>query len=420
MREIVRTDDGSYDIILRMTSFLATAGAILVVILLFSFAVFIHEFGHFLAARLLGMKVDAFSIGFGPAIWKKKVNGIEYKVSWILFGGYVALPQLDPAGMEKIQGKNDGKKGESGGDEAADAGKQHEVVEDAPAWKRIVVAVAGPFGNIVLAVFLACLLAVVPWTHFGALGTEVGGVIPESPASRSGIVAGDTVVAIDSHPVETWYELLTEVQIVGDREVPFRVRAKDGVERDVMIKPLKSESTGVCLVGLQSVEGRRPGAYWMPDRSPVAQLKWDAMSIVRVLKALVTPKESGRVAKSIGGPILIAQSLYSQVREDVWDALGFLRFLCINLAILNLLPIPVLDGGHCMFALFEIVFRRKPRRAVVDAVTNVFGYLFIALFVWLIWSDTSRIWHAKHAQAEYEAEAAASAEPPENPVPKAE
>ena len=85
-----------------MTAFLATAGSIVLVILLFSLAVFIHEFGHFLAARKLGMKVDAFSIGFGPAIWKKKIDGVEYRVSWILFGGYVALPQLDPAGMEKL------------------------------------------------------------------------------------------------------------------------------------------------------------------------------------------------------------------------------------------------------------------------------------------------------------------------------
>ena len=144
------------------------------------------------------------------------------------------------------------------------------------------------------------------------------------------------------------------------------------------------------------------------------------MSIVRILKALVTPKESGKVAKSIGGPILIAQSLYVQVREDFWDALGFLRFLCINLAILNLLPIPVLDGGHCMFALYEIVTRRKPSRKVVDTITNVFGYLFIALFVWLIWSDSSRIWRVKHAEAKMEAESAASAEPPENPAVPAE
>ena len=393
------------------------------VVLLFSFAVFIHEFGHFLAARKLGMKVDAFSIGFGPAIWKKKIDGVEYRVSWILFGGYVALPQLDPAGMEKIQGSHEGgKDGEPGngadaaeGAASAGQGARDGYVEDSPAWKRIVVSVAGPFGNIVLAVALAVFLSLVPWPRFGELGTEVGSVIPDGPAAGSGIAAGDMVLAVNSHPVRTWFELTTEVQIAGDRETELKVRTKDGSESVVKVTPKRDAATGACYVGLHSVDKRNCGAYWMPARNPLEQLKWDAMSIVRVLKALVTPKESGRVAKSIGGPIMIAQELYENVREDFWDALGFLRFLCINLAILNLLPIPVLDGGHCMFALYEIVARKKPRRQVVDAITNVFGYLFIALFVWLVWSDSSRIWRVKRAEAEMRADAAASAEPPGNP-----
>ena len=385
--------------------------------MLFSLAVFIHEFGHFFAARKLGMKVDAFSIGFGPAIWKKKIDGVEYRVSWILFGGYVALPQLDPAGMEKIQGKHDDEKGDAGKEaETGEATAPEEILPDAPAWKRIVTAVAGPFGNIVLAVFLAVLLALVPWAQFGELGTEIAGIHPDSPADGSGIEVGDTVTSVDSHAVDTWYELLTEVQIAGGREVEFRLRTKEGGEKKVMLTPVKDKVTGAYFVGLRRVDKRISGAYWMPDRNPLAQLKWDAMTIVRTLKALVTPKESGRVAESIGGPILIARGLYVHVREDFWDALGFLRFLCINLAIINLLPIPVLDGGHCMFALYEIVFRKKPKRVVVDTITNVFGYLFIALFVWLIWSDSSRIWRAKRIEAELEAEAAASAEPPENPA----
>ena len=301
-----------------MTEFLVTAGSIILVIMLFSLAVFIHEFGHFLAARKLGMKVDAFSIGFGPAIWKKKVDGIEYRVSWILFGGYVALPQLDPAGMEKIQGKHEEKGKEGDATKDAEPEEPAEIVPDAPAWKRIVVSIAGPFGNIVLAVFLAVLLAVVPWTRFGELGTEVGGLVSDGPADGSGIVAGDTVTAVGSHPVNTWYELLIEVQMAGDSETEIHLRAKDGTEKTVKLTPRKDKATGACYIGLLSTDKRLAGAYWMPDRNPLAQLKWDAMSIVRVLKALVTPKESGKVAKSIGGPIMIASSLYVQVREDFW------------------------------------------------------------------------------------------------------
>ena len=101
-------------------------------VLLFSAAIFIHEFGHFLAARSLGFKVEAFSIGFGPALFKWKRGGVEYRIAAIPFGGYVSLPQLDPAGMEKIQGKHG---------EDADS---RENLPDAPPWKRILVAAAGP------------------------------------------------------------------------------------------------------------------------------------------------------------------------------------------------------------------------------------------------------------------------------------
>ena len=125
--------------------FLITVLAIVACILLFSFAIFIHEFGHFLAAKLLGFQVDTFSIGFGPALWKKKIKGVEYRISAIPFGGYVALPQLDPAGTAGVQGsKTEGDEE----DEKTDAAPPAPMAE----WKKIVVAFAGPFGNIVLAV----------------------------------------------------------------------------------------------------------------------------------------------------------------------------------------------------------------------------------------------------------------------------
>ena len=125
--------------------FLLSIGAAICVALLFSLAIFIHEFGHFLAAKFLGFKIDAFAIGFGPAIWKRRIGGVEYKIGCIPFGGYVALPQLDPSGMEKVQGEQVSDRKET----------EEEDVPDIAPWKRIVVAVAGPFGNVVLAVVLA-------------------------------------------------------------------------------------------------------------------------------------------------------------------------------------------------------------------------------------------------------------------------
>ena len=119
--------------------------AIVACVLLFSLAVFIHEFGHFIAARKLGLRVEAFSIGFGPAIWKKKVNGVEYRISIIPFGGYVSLPDLDPEGTKALEG------------ETQETDEQ--LADELPPWKKIIVAFAGPFGNIVLAIAIALLLA---------------------------------------------------------------------------------------------------------------------------------------------------------------------------------------------------------------------------------------------------------------------
>ena len=128
----------------------------------------------------------------------------------------------------------------------------------------------------------------------------------------------------------------------------------------------------------------------MPARSPLKQLQWDTMSIARVLKALVTPKESKAAAQALGGPVMIAQGLYTQVRRNVWDAFGFLRFLCINLAILNLLPIPVLDGSIILFSFIELVTRRRLGGRFMNFLTRVFMYLLIASMLFLVYRDSLR------------------------------
>ena len=473
---------------------LGTAGAIAAVVLLFSLAIFIHEFGHYLAARMLGMKVTAFSIGFGPAIWKKKIGGIEYKVSWFLFGGYVALPQLDPAGMENIQGgngdgKKDGGKGKDGEDKEEDAA---EPVPDAPAWKRIIVAAAGPFGNIVLAVAIACIL---PFTgaEFGANDATVHGVVLGSPADKAGIWPGDRIVSIGGREIKYFSDIVTETAIAGAAPMRFEVErgavprvgigtnsfavvseaaggasstqevavasvamlpapgdagngdalpprtadnsikadfgASGGVSKalygsggcdmvEIEDNPFpmpvwdgrtfyldnSSPGAGVQRLSFEVVPAENPlGGYvvgvlsaekkspvWMAVDGPLDQLALDCQSMGRVLGALVTPKTAGNTAKAVSGPVGIGRVLYKTVRSDFWGAIGFLRFLCMNLALINLLPIPVLDGGHIVFALFEMATRRKPNRKLVEWTTTAFAFLVIGLMLLLVFTDSKR------------------------------
>ena len=373
---------------------LYTVLAIVACILLFSLAVFIHEFGHFLAARKLGMRVDVFSIGFGPAIWKKTVNGIEYRISWIPFGGYVALPDLDPEGTKGLEGQS--------GKEEKDAGPAQEIEP----WKKIVVAFMGPFGNIVLAVVLAFALAAIPGVRFGEVATDIGEVPPDGPAAVAGMKPGDRVVSVNGNAVRTWTEMMTEVQLVGGKSAPFVV-SRDGGEVTLDITPKRDEVSGAWLImALSTTNGCARAAAWMPARNPLKQLSWDAMSIFRVLKALATPKEAKAAAKALGGPVMIAEGLYNQVRRNVWDAIGFLRFLCVNLAILNLLPIPVLDGGLILFALYELLTRRKVPRKLVDGLSRIFMYLLLGLMLVLVYRDVTRSVRMHRAANEFEKAAA--------------
>ena len=457
----------------RILDILGTAGIVAVVIALFSLAVFVHEFGHFLAARLLGFRVDAFSIGFGPAIWKWKKGGVEYKICWILFGGYVALPQLDPSGMDKIQGKN--KESAEKGEAAAAEAPPPPVA----AWKRLVVAAAGPFGNVVFAIAIAFVLPFAD-TRFGAADSTVDGVLAGSPADMAGIWPGDKILSINGRTTEYFNDVITETAIEGASALkvdvarakphrPFGIihekfdavseaaggtvytqkldiavlavaddgkHAGDAATKKVArraettvssiaagtrgIKPEGSpfampewngtaqiEDTGeggmpetfTVQVTPANMSGRpalglvstRQGApSWMMYRNPAKQLLQDCSAMFRVLGALATPKTSGATAKAVSGPVGIGRVLYKTVREDFWGALGFLRFLCMNLALINILPLPVLDGGHIVFALFEILTGRKPNRKFVDILTNVFAVLLLGLMALLVFTDSKR------------------------------
>ena len=374
---------------------LVTVFYIFVCVLLFALAILIHEFGHFIVALKLGLRVEAFSIGFGTALWKKKVNGVEYRISAIPLGGYVSIPDVDPEGTKVLEGEKA---------KAKDKGEQRTRI---PAWKEILVAVAGPAMNIVLAVALAVVLSLVPGAKFGELPAVIGDVIPDGPAAKAGLQAGDTVVSVGGRPVSTWTEMQTEVQIAGGSAVEIVVM-RDAPSKGVPVHnphlvlevtPERNEVTGAWYIMAISVTNATGAVAWMPDRNPLKQLAWDAGSIFRVLKGLVTPKEAAATSAALGGPVMIAEGLYRQVRRDPWDGLGFLRFLNVNLAVLNLLPIPVLDGGLILFALLALVFCRRIPDFIVKWLSLGFMAILMGLMALLIGRDGWRSWKMHHFQS---------------------
>lgn len=429
--------------------------AVLVIIFL-GMSIFVHEFGHFIAARLCGMVVETFSIGLGPALWKKKHKGIVYKIGWIPFGGYVALPQIDPTGMQKIQGND--------GDDAP------EPLPPAAAWKKIIVSVAGGAGNVILAIIAAWLVF---WLGMPAVGAHqdsvIGAVDTNSVAYEAGLRIGDKVLSIDGEATRKWADV--SQACVTHTQVTFEVRSVDGVTNHLeipteAIRPEIYQVTGIsgpslCLVdevdedmsahkaGLErgdivvefdginvfsiaqmiDLVRQKPdmevpivvmrdekrvktavtpqldaefGIYRIGvtfDSSvhplPSEQLKYHATLIFRVLKDLVTPSTARDTAKKLGGPGAIMANYRYLIQTSIALAIWFTGLLNINLAIINLLPLPVLDGGHIVFALWESVAGKPASPRVVNVLVNVFVVLLLTAFVLLTYRDIIRFTPAK-------------------------
>ncbi len=436
------------------------------VALLFSLAVFVHELGHFLAARWMGLAIDAFSIGFGPAIWKRRIGGIEYRVGSIPLGGYVALPQLDPSGMEHIQGEHSEKNPEG---EA-----QGRRLPDIAPWRRIVVALAGPAGNLALACLLAWIVYLAPATGVGCDDLAVGSVATNSAAYAAGMRAGDRIVSVNNTRVANWNEFIIECHLSGDAsnglavvvsretrklqlrlpvtrnsesklvmiegltprvpclvgevnpgspaalagmrphdivmaidgcmvvspedmiarvsahgERPVRISLmREGEPMELTMTPAFDAALGRAIIGINFGETYTPP--WLQYRRPMRQLTNDAKGVVRILRALFAPRTRGearRAAGGLSGPLVIMVLLWYQVRAGLIVALAFLRFLCVNLALLNLLPLPVLDGGHIVFALWEWITGRKPHPTLVNWLANIFAVLLIGLMILLVFRD---------------------------------
>jgi regulator of sigma E protease len=422
---------------------------------LFGITVFVHEFGHFIVARRCGLVVKTFSIGFGRAIVQWKKEGIVYKIGWIPFGGYVALPQLDPEGMEKIQG-----------DASA------EKYPDVSPWKKIAVAVAGPLGNIVLASILAVAIWLIPGNDAGTQIRPIIGTIETNCAAyAAGLRQGDEIIAVNGTAVKNWYDFTVESMLKNSDTVALDLR-NAGIERHLDIPVVKGDEgvrtiegiepaipclfgsvtkgspadtagvksgdtalsfNGIPILGwerftelVQAAEPGVPAALtverkgetlslsivpeyneeygrilvgvqlggtgmpWMLYKNPFDQLKNDALAIVRVLKALVTPAEAKQAAGGLGGPIMIFSMLTMAVKMGLVNTFGLIRFLNINLAILNLMPIPVLDGGHIVFALWHGITRRKVNVKIQMALVNLCAVLLIGAMLILSFNDIDR------------------------------
>jgi regulator of sigma E protease len=380
--------------------------------------VFIHEGGHFVTARAVGMSPRKFYIGFPPAIVKKMRNGIEYGIGAIPLGGYVKIPGMHrpaPSDVDlrlrhaltaapELTGPLENlKRALAREEDAARAaladlenamrasGQSTAPLDDvrdalspdaywrAPAWKRVLVIFAGPGTN---ALFAIVIFAVLFMIGGGKATTTVGEVLSGTPASHIGLEAGDKILAIDDKPV-TPAEIPTLISSSQGKPLNLAVQ-RDG--RLINLGPVKPQKTsGVYRLGF-ILQGKGLGplaASWESVRL-TGIVSWD---IVRSLGKLV--HHSGR--KQISSPVGIVQGSSAAVKQGFQSYLWVLGLISLSLALLNLLPLLPLDGGHIFFSLLEAVRGKAVGREVYERVSAIGIALVLLLFFIGLSNDVGRI-----------------------------
>lgn len=331
-----------------------------------------HEFGHFLLAKLSGVGVLTFSVGFGPKLWVKKKGETEYALSAFPLGGYVKMVGEDP-------------------DEEVPQSQIEKSFAHKSLLKRIAIVVAGPGFNLLLAVFLLMVV----YTFYGVpvMSTQVSAVEKGSPAEKAGIVKGDRIVAIDGSEVTEWEDLSQRIKASDGKALGFQIRR--GTETiSVTVQPSKKENRNIFgelkddwMIGIGSqvsIEKGKPGLAVV--RAVYQTYDYAKLTLVAFYKMIV-----GDVSpRNIGGPILIAQLAGQQAQEGLGSFLAFLAVLSINLGVLNLLPVPVLDGGHLLFFLVEAVIRKPVSLRYREMAQQVGICLLGLLMIYAFYNDILR------------------------------
>jgi regulator of sigma E protease len=346
------------------------------IILVLGALIFFHELGHFLVAKSFRIGVRTFSLGFGPKLLAYSTSDTEYRISAVPLGGYVQLV------------------GESPDAELPTGYSDKSSFSLRPAWQRMLVVGAGPVFNFLLAwVIYACI--------FMALGQQamlptIGEVQEKTPAAEAGLKAGDRVVSINGREVEYWHDMAQRIRKSGGRTLQMTL-VRDATRVRVTVTP--EMQTAKNVFG-EEVRVPRIGVVAAKDvvHVPMGPLEsvWGGLEqtgrfIALTCEALV--KIVARVVplKTIGGPIMIAQLVSEQADRGIVDVLALTAVISINLGLLNLLPIPVLDGGHILFYGLETVLRRPVDPKWREVATKIGLTLLITLMALAIYNDIFRI-----------------------------
>lgn len=347
-----------------------TIFALLVVL---GIVVFVHELGHFLAARWAGVRVDTFSIGFGPAIvkWHDK-RGTMWKIACLPLGGYVSIyGQEDMFNRKKYK------------ELPADKKIGHYL--SAPAWKQFIIIGAGVFMNFVLAwLIYTSLFMFQPRLVGNSQLPVIGQVIQESVAFNAGVKPGDTIVSIDNEKIANWGDVILAKELAANRDADVLIVRDDEL---VNVKLSPADRWGMVADGARRADPRPQGLF-RAMYSGARKTYYESKTLIVVLKQIITGERS---SKQLGSFITIAQYSGLALAAGFFSLLSLIALLSVNLGVLNLLPLPVLDGGYLLILIIEGITRRKLQGRGMEIAIMCGWVLILGLFILTMWNDLARV-----------------------------
>jgi len=346
---------------------------ILIALLVLSFLIFFHELGHFTAARFFGVQVDVFSIGFGKRLWSRKIGTTEWSLSAIPLGGYVKM------------------KGQDDTDPTLTNNDLDSYNAKAP-WQRIVILLAGPFAN-----FLTAFLLYLAIAYIGVpkLLPYIGDISKGSPAATAGLQKEDKILQINGTPIRFWEEIGQKINSAEGKislliEHNHRLKSISIQPKTIEDYNLFGEKITRRIIGISPLPRQTTVVYGFTEGFGYA---WqETVRAGTLIFQSVQKLLTGAVGTDkLGGIITIVDVTAEASHAGILALLFFTALISVNLGVLNLLPIPALDGGHIIFNLYEMITRRAPNEQIMYYMT-VTGWVLLGGLMFLgLYNDIQRL-----------------------------
>lgn len=328
------------------------------------FLIFIHELGHFLAAKMCKVRVLTFALGFGPDIVKYEYKGTKYALKAIPLGGFCSMAGENP-------------------DEAT--GGEGEYLS-LPWYKKIWIAFSGPLSNYILAVFLFALLFNVWGVSTVSNNSAIGSTVENYPAASAGLQPGDIINSIDGEAVSTWNEMTAALKDRAEKEVPFEI-TRGTYTFNTNITIAKHPVTGVGALGVTPfIEKRDAGFFKSIGLGATATISQSVMTVLYLGDKIISWEKP-----DIAGPVGVMQVMANAAKSGMEDYIKLLAVISVALGLFNLFPIPLVDGGMIILFFVEGITRKRISTKVIQ-VYNTIGLVLIGfIFIFATYSDLLRL-----------------------------